>query len=99
MLIHDTISKIERNGETVNVSERNEKRLYIFQQSSLGKINGLRHLPISLLRRHMGPFLGLWRREGDLKISASLETLIFQGRSDVPLPVYPEAYPDQLYSQ
>ena len=29
MLIHDTISKIERNGETVNVSERNEKRLYI----------------------------------------------------------------------
>ena len=46
----------------MNVSERNEKRLYIFQQSSLGKINGLRHLPISLLRRHMGPFLGLWRR-------------------------------------
>jgi hypothetical protein len=37
-----------------------------------------------------------WRREGDLKISASLETLKFQGRSDVPLPVYPEVYPKPL---
>ena len=36
-----------------------------------------------------------WRREGDLKISASLETLKIQGRSDVPLPVYPEVYPSQ----
>ena len=37
-----------------------------------------------------------WRREGDLKISASLETLENQGRNDVPLPVYPEVYPKSL---
>ena len=37
-----------------------------------------------------------WRREGDLKISASLEIMKFQGRSDVPLPVYPEVYPKSL---
>ncbi|MCI7685429.1 MAG: hypothetical protein MSS24_01690 [Clostridiales bacterium] len=42
-----------------------------------------------------GFFVLLWRREGDLKISASLETLKNQGRSGVPLPVYPEVYPKE----
>ena len=42
----------------MNPADCNEKGSLINSQI-LCKTNGLRHLPISLLRRHMGPFLGL----------------------------------------